>query len=163
MTALIFRRTIALAVMLTTGLIPNLMFAPAAGAASPVLRANLVVVGGEDPSILNNFPAEGDARFAPPFVNVSIVGMDPTRFPAGPACRVEVRVGAVRARDLHLDPLPATDPENTFNADVTMLDFKQVGTVAAGDAVQVRIRCEFMINGVRQRHQTLWAGTLAAH
>lgn len=68
--------------------------------------------------IPNNFPAEGDARPAPPLVKINILGMDPARFPADPARSAEVRISAVRAKSLML--------------------------------------------AMRQRHQTLWAGTLIA-
>jgi len=160
MTSRFFRKTIAVAVMVTSSLIPNVVLAPAASAQVP-LRGALALVAGEDPSIPGFPPATGDARLQlPDRVRLTIVGMDPARFPAGPSCSAEVRVGAIGAKGLMLVVLPAANIENVFGADVTMLDFRQIGIVHAGDTAQARIRCEFVIAGVRQRHETLWAGTL---
>jgi len=155
-----FGKTIAVAIMVTSSLVPNVVFAPATNAQA-ALRGALALVAGEDPSIPGFPPATGDARLQlPDRVRLTIVGMDPARFPAGPSCSAEVRVGAIGAKGLMLVVLPAANIENVFGADVTMLDFRQIGIVHAGDTAQARIRCEFVIAGVRQRHETLWAGTL---
>ena len=159
MAARFFRRkTVALALVVTVGLIPSLVLAPAASAGGPVLRANLVVIAGEDPSIPGQFLFEGDARFIlPNLVKVTIVGLDPARFPAGPACSADVKVGGVGAQGLQLILLAVGDLEKPFPVPVTALEFAQNGIVKAGDRAEVRIRCT--VGGIR--HETRMQGTLA--
>jgi hypothetical protein len=52
------------------------------------------------------------------------------------------------------------NPENVFGVPVTMVDFRGIGIGHPGDTAQVRVRCEFIVGGMRQRHETLWAATL---
>jgi len=155
---LVQRTRDVLALVVTVGLISSLVFPTGVSAGGPVLRAPLVVIAGEDPSIPGQFLFEGDARFIlPNLVTVKIVGLDPARFPAGPACSVEVKVGGVGAQGLTLELLPAGDLQNPFPVDVTALDFAQNGIVKAGDRAEVRIRCT--VGGIR--HETRMQGTLA--
>ena len=131
--------------------------------AGALLRTALSLVAGENPSLANCDPvvlgtcAVGDARLLTgPVVRVTVENLDPSRFPAGPACNAEVTAGAaIAAKGLHLVGALAAD-----GSAVTTLDIRQAGTVNVGDAVRVRIRCDFVdALGVRQRHETQWAGT----
>src|SRR5262249_35678158 len=109
MTSRFFRKTIAVAVMVTSSLIPNVVLAPAASAQGPWGGAP-VLAAGEAPSLPGSPPATGDARLQlPDRVRLTIVGMDPARFPAGPSCSAEVRVGAIGAKGLMLVVLPAAN------------------------------------------------------
>ena len=156
-TSLFVRHTIAFAVIIAS----SLFFAPA-GDAQNLLRATLTRVAGEDPSAPGALaPASGDARLqAPNRLRVSLTGMDPARFPADPSCSASARIGGASAAGLVPVLVLAADPANVFGVDVTMIDFRTTGTARAGDTAQVRIRCQFVVNGVRQRHETQWAGTL---
>ncbi len=156
-----FHRIVAASLMVTSSLIPNLLSAPAASA-QVALRAALVHVAGEDPSTPGAAaPAMGDARFQlPDRLRVTLSGLDPVRFPADASCNAEVRIGALSAKGLIPVLLPVANPENVFGVPVTMVDFRGIGIGHPGDTAQVRIRCEFVVGGVRQRHETIWAATL---
>ena len=130
--------------------------------ASAQLRATLALTAGEDPSAPGALlPASGSARFQlPNRLRVTLTGMDPARFPADASCSAEARVAGASAAGLVPVLLLAGTPENLFVVDVNIVDFRAAGTARAGDTAQVRVRCQFVVNGVRQRHQTQWAGTL---
>ena len=159
MTSRFPRTMLALALVFTIGLIANLVFAPAADAQ---LRAALARTAGEDPSAPGALlPAAGDARFQlPNRLRISLSGMDPARFPADASCSATVRVGPASASGLVPVLVLAADPANEFGVDNTSVDFRASGTARAGDSAQVRIRCQFVVNGVRQRHETQYSGTL---
>jgi hypothetical protein len=155
-------KIVAVSLMVTSSLIPNLLYAPAASAQA-ALRSPLHLVAGEDPSTPGAAaPAAGDARFVlPDRLRVGLSGLDPARFPADASCNAEVRIGQLSAKGLIPVLLPVANPENVFGVPVTMVDFRGVGIGHPGDTAQVRIRCQFVdAAGVRQRHETLWATTL---
>ncbi|MBI4336354.1 MAG: hypothetical protein HY683_00795 [Chloroflexi bacterium] len=128
--------------------------------ASALMKADLHLVSGEDPSVAPWAPADGDAQLDDQGrVGVHLTNMDPARFPADGSCRVEVKVGALSWKD-NVTLLPATDPRNTAGVPVTEVHTKQPGTVVVGDKAEVKVRCESMgQNGQRERHETRWAGT----
>ena len=154
-----FVRVIVIAVIVASGLAASLVFAPAASAQ---LRATLVRSAGEDPSAPGAAaPATGTARLQlPDRLRVTLTGMDPARFPADPSCNAEARIAALSAKGLIPVLVPVANPENVFGVDVTMVDLRGAGAARAGDTAQVRIRCEFVVGGVRQRHETIYSGTL---
>ena len=139
------------------------LLVPRAGIAGVLLRIPLTLVAGEDPSLPNCDPlvletcAVGDARVVDgPLFKLGVSNLDPSRFPAGPACSVEVRVGTlIDVRGVQLLPDIAPDGRPT-----TSLEIAQPGTVAGGDRAQVRIRCQFTnALGIVEKHETQWAGT----
>ena len=154
-------KIVAVSLMVTSSLIPNLLYAPAAGAQA-ALRSPLHLVAGEDPSTPGAAaPAAGDARFVlPDRLRVGLSGLDPARFPADASCNAEARVAALSAKGLIPVLVPVANPENVFGVPVTMVDLRGAGVARPGDTAQVRIRCEFVVGGVRQRHETMYAGTL---
>lgn len=136
---------------------------PRVGIAGILLRIPLTLVAGEDPSLPNCDPlvletcAVGDARVVDgPLFKLGLSNLDPSRFPAGPACSAEIRVGSIiDMRGVQLLPGIAPDGRPT-----TSLEIAQPGTVAAGDRAQVRIRCQFTnALGLVEKHETQWAGT----
>ena len=117
-----------------------------AGDAKSLLRAELTLVAGENPSASAALPAEGAAQWDGRFVRVAIGNMDPARF--GPGCRAEMRAGVLAARGLRLITGVADETP------VAMLTFEQPGVVGAGNEIEVRVRCE-RDGGTRE---TRWLG-----
>jgi len=159
MTSRFVRNAVTLAIMVTSSFIS---FVPASNA-QVRLRATLVHVAGEDPSAPGAAAAAtGSARFVPPdLLRVTLTGMDPARFPADPSCNAEARVAGLSAAGLHPVLVPVANPENIFGVPVTMVDLRGAGVARPGDTAQVRVRCQFVdANGVRQRHETIYSGTL---
>lgn len=152
-----------LSLLLASG---SLSLAAAPADAAALLIANLVRADGEDPTVPGTidpaFVAIGDARLTDQgLVRVDLKFLDAARFPVGTLA--DVRIGGISA-SVGLTPFA---PEVLGALDnplgpTTAVAFKQPGSVSAGDRVELRIRSEFVVNGVRQRHETRWAGTLAA-
>ena len=153
----------ALAALLVAGFV-----AISAGSANAraLLLATLARTAGEDPTVSGTldpaFVAIGDARLTDQgLVRVNLSFLDAARYPAG--ALAEVRAGSLKA----MVPLTAFVPEvlgatdNPLGA-TTALDSRQFGFLAEGDKVEVRIRAEFVVNGVRQRHETRWSGVMVA-
>jgi len=118
-----------------------------------IRRATLTLNAGENPSVSAAFPAAGDARADGSRVRVSLINLDPARYPAGCA-GATVTVGGIsgtatvaKAVAQGSNPLLRT----------TAVDFIRPGTVAAGSAVDLRLSCT--VGGVT--HQTRWRGTMA--
>ncbi|MBI4308360.1 MAG: hypothetical protein HY684_06100 [Chloroflexi bacterium] len=114
-----------------------------------LLKANLHLVSGENPSAPAGIPADGSAKLllledGTTLVKISLDNMDPARFPPGEICQAEAKAGSFSAKGLDLD-LKETG---------TSVDYRTPGAVIAGDKAEVRVRCEF--NG--QRHETRWGG-----
>ena len=151
----------ALGALLVAG---SLLAAAAPAHAANLLRATLVRTSGEDPTVPGTadpaFLAAGDGRLTDRgLVRCDMSFLDAARFPAGTLA--EVRIGGISAT-VGLTPfapevLGATD--NPAGA-TTAVAFRQAGLVSAGDRVEVRIRSEFIVNGIRQRHETRWSGVL---
>ena len=134
-----------------------------AGAAN-LLRAALARISGEDPTVAGTvdpaFISSGDARLTDKGeLRISMSFLDASRFPAGTPA--EVRVGSLSSTAA-LVPFAPEAPGQTDNplGATTMVDVRGAGTARAGDRAEVRIRSEAVVNGVRQRHETRWSGTL---
>src|SRR5262245_2926894 len=132
--------------------------------AANLLRGALSLNSGEDPTVPGTadpaFIAAADGRLTDQGqLRIGMSFIDAARFPAGTLA--DVRIGGVSAQ-VALTPfapevLGATD--NPLGA-TTALDFRTSGTARAGDRMEIRMRSEFVVNGVRQRHETRWQGVL---
>ena len=115
-----------------------------------IRRATLARNAGENPS-LAGFPAVGDARTDGTRTRVSLINMDPARYPAG-CTGVTVKVGGISG----------TAAVTRFAAQsaplvrATAVNFVANGTVPAGSSVDFRVSCT--VNGLR--HETRWAGVV---
>ena len=115
-----------------------------------IRRATLARNAGENPS-LAGFPAVGDARTDGTRTRVSLINMDPARYPAG-CTGVTVKVGGISG----------TATVTRFAAQsaplvrATAVNFVANGTVPAGSSVDFRVTCT--VNGLS--HQTRWAGVV---
>jgi len=113
--------------------------------------AKLALAAGENPS-LAGFPAVGDARTDGTSVRVSLINLDPARYPAGCA-GATIKVGGISGT-ASVTPFAA---QAAPLVRATAVNFKVPGTVAAGSAVDFRLSCT--VGGVV--HSTRWAGTVA--
>jgi len=132
--------------------------------AANLLRGALALNSGEDPTVPGTldplFVAAGDGRLTDQgLLRAGMSFLDAARFPAGTLA--DVRIGSASAQ-VALTPFAPEVPGATDNpaGATTMLDFRTSGTARAGDRIEVRIRSELVVNGVRQRHETRWQGTL---
>src|SRR5262245_18964204 len=132
--------------------------------AANLLRGALSLNSGEDPTVPGTanpaFVAVADGRLTDQgLLRISMDFIDAARFSAGTLA--EVRIAGVSAQ-VALTPFAPEVPGATDNpaGATTALDFRTSGTARAGDRMEIRIRSEFVVNGVRQRHETRWAGTL---
>ena len=132
--------------------------------AANLLRGALALSSGEDPTVPGTvdplFVAAGDGRLTDQgLLRVGMSFLDAARFPAGTLA--DVRIGGVSAQ-VALTPFAPEVPGATDNplGATTAVNFRTAGTARAGDRIEVRIRSEVVVNGVRQRHETRWAGTL---
>ena len=158
-------RTVAVGTLAALLAIGSLSLVAAPAGAAALLVATLNRVSGEDPTVPGTvdplFLAAGTGRLTDQgLVRVDMSFLDAARFPAGTLA--DVRIGGVSA-SVALTPfapevLGATD--NPLGA-TTAVALKQPGTANAGDRVEVRIRSESVVAGVRQRHETRWSGVLA--
>src|SRR5262245_22115502 len=151
----------ALAMLLVAGMFT--VVAHRAEAAN-LLRGALSLNSGEDPTVPGTvdplFLAAADGRLTDQgLLRIGMSFIDASRFPAGTLA--EVRIAGVSAQ-VALTPFAPEAPGATDNplGATTALDFRTAGTARAGDRMEIRIRSESVVNGVRQRHETRWAGTL---
>ena len=114
------------------------------------LLAPLTRTAGEDPSKSATIRATGDGRWNGTTARVRLTNMDPARYPAGSACRVDVTAGALAGAGTISNTLAGS-------VAVTNMDFARTGTIRTGDTVSIRIRCT--VAGVR--HETQWSGRFA--
>jgi len=121
------------------------------GCMGAVRRATLALVGGENPS-LPGFPAVGDARTDGTRTRVSLINMDPARFPAG-CTGATITVGGISGTAT-VTPFAARAVPLVR---ATALNFVTNGTVAAGSTAAIRVRCT--VGGVT--HETRWSGVMA--
>ncbi|MDV6343959.1 hypothetical protein [Nitrosomonas sp. Is37] len=144
------------------GITGAVLLTPAAVNAGALLKTDLQLVAGENPSLPKCDPvvaetcAAGDARLLNgPIVRVTVGNLNPNHFPAGPACSADIVAGGIHVTGLHLVADVAPDGRPTTAADI-----KKPGTVKIGDPVHVTIKCTFNNKaGVVQHHQTIWGGT----
>jgi hypothetical protein len=130
------------------GLLVGWLAAPV-GAAF-LLRSDLVLSKGEDPSVSADCVAAGDARWDGTVVRVTLGNMDPARFPDTPgACKATVKAGKItRVVPLVLAPADECVPA----VDATSADMRVPGKVKAGNKVSVAVKCK--VGGVI--HSTTW-------
>src|SRR5439155_1385572 len=121
------------------------------GRMGAVRRATLALVGGENPS-LAGFPAAGDARTDGTRTRLSLINMDPARFPAG-CTGATITVGGISGTAT-VTPFAARAVPLVR---ATAVNFVTNGTVAAGSTAAIRVRCT--VGGVT--HETRWSGVLA--
>jgi len=154
----------SIAALLVTG---GLLIAGPVGAAN-LLRTPLVLVKGEDPSIPGDCPVLGDARWTGTLLRVSLVNLDPSRFPAD--CKASVKVGKVSKTTLLIDAAAAAAAEAGGGGgggggggaaecvpagDTTLVDLRVPATsFKSGNKATVTISCK--IGTVK--HSTTWAG-----
>jgi hypothetical protein len=100
-----------------------------------IRHAALTLNGGENPS-LAGFPAVGDARTDGATTRVSLINMDPARYPAG-CTGVTVKVGGISGTAT-VTPFAA---QAAPLVRATPVNFVANGTVAAGSSVDFRISC----------------------
>jgi len=117
-----------------------------------IRRGVLTLNANENPSVSAAFPASAEARTDGSRVRVSLINMDPARFPAG-CTGVTVSVGAIQgtatvAKGVAQGSFPLLR--------TTTVDFIRTGTVPAGSSVDLRVRCA--VGGVT--HETRWRGTV---
>src|SRR2546428_3848032 len=114
--------------------------------------AQLPLIAGENPSLSAAFPAASDARTDGTSARVSLINMDPARFPAG-CTGAAITVGGLSGT--------ATVTKSAAQAAplvrATAVNLLVPGTVAAGSTAQIRLSCT--VGGVT--HSTRWSGTVA--
>jgi cysteine-rich repeat protein len=115
-----------------------------------IRRATLTLNAGENPS-LAGFPAVGDARTDGTRTRVSLINMDPARYPAG-CTGVTVKVGGISGTAT-VTPFAA---QAAPLVRATAVNFVANGTVPAGSSVDFRVTC--VVRGLQ--HQTRWAGVV---
>ena len=114
--------------------------------------AKLTLIAGENPSLSAAFPAAGDARTNGTSVRVSLINMDPARFPAGCA-GAAITVGGISGTAT-VTPFAA---QAAPLVRATAVNFLVPGTVAAGSTASIRLSCT--VGGVT--HSTRWSGVVA--
>ena len=114
--------------------------------------AKLTLIAGENPSLSAAFPAAGDARTNGTSVRVSLINMDPARFPAGCA-GAAITVGGISGTAT-VTPFAARAAPLVR---ATAVNFLVPGTVAAGSTASIRLSCT--VGGVT--HSTRWSGVVA--
>src|SRR5438552_2924841 len=114
--------------------------------------AKLTLIAGENPSLSAAFPAAGDARTNGTSVRVSLINMDPSRFPAG-CTGAAITVGGISGTAT-VTPFAA---QAAPLVRATAVNFLVPGTVAAGSTAQIRLGCT--VGGVT--HSTRWSGVVA--
>jgi len=118
-----------------------------------IRQATLAFNQGEDVSVSAAFPATGDARTDGTRTRVSLINMDPARYPAGCA-GATVSVGGISGTATVAN---AVAQGSSPLVRTTSVDFIATGTVADGSAVTLQVQCT--VSGVQ--HQTRWMGTIA--
>ena len=114
--------------------------------------AKLTLIAGENPSLSAAFPAAGDARTNGTSVRVSLINMDPARFPAG-CTGAAITVGGISGTAT-VTPFAA---QAAPLVRATAVNFLVPGTVAAGSTASIRLSCT--VGGVT--HSTRWSGVVA--
>src|SRR5437667_12666269 len=114
--------------------------------------AKLTLIAGENPSVSAAFPAAGDARTNGTSVRVSLINMDPARFPAG-CTGAAITVGGISGT---ATVTPVAAPAAPL-VRATAVNFLVPGTVAAGRTASIRLSCT--VGGVT--HSTRWSGVVA--
>lgn len=126
-----------------------------------LMKAEMHRVSGADPSVSAMAPAHADSYLDERGrVHIDLKNMDPARFPANGSCQVEARAGTVNVKGRNLvELLPVGHPKNAAGVPITVVDVSEPGSVITGDKAQIRVRCEWMSNGQKHRHETQWQGT----
>src|SRR5262249_17840522 len=118
-----------------------------------IRQATLAFDQGENASVSAAFPAAGDARTDGSRVRVSLINMDPARYPAG-CTGGQISVGGISGTAAVAN---AVAQGSNPLVRTTSVDFIAAGTAAAGSAVNLQGTCT--VGGVQ--HQTRWQGAMA--